>query len=363
MKIKIYPIDQIKQYLMIDVISIVFLFYIVLSSGSDLGILGKLFLLLIFLVSFYSGIWYRDWRLLMAVLIGLLILALLSIYVGLSILIFGFIFADLIGRSKSKWHIGIGMVAIALMFILVLWKSTGHLFKLESTTLLPLMIIQIFFPLLIYIKEKAKSLQSELDEANKQIVQQEERQRIARDLHDTLGQTLTMIKLKSELTTRLVDKDSSKAKEELKEILATTRIALKQVRELVSDMKFVSLESEIEHSKKLMHTAGIELDIVKKGDPLLLSSVEETMIALCIREAMTNIIKHSKAKRCTIQFEIIDQIYFIQIKDDGIGLVKVEGGNGIQSMKERMQALQGTAAVNNSPSGGTHVSIKLPVRQ
>lgn len=88
----------------------------------------------------------------------------------------------------------------------------------------------INFPILIYIKEKAKSLQSELDAANKQIVQQEERQRIARDLHDTLGQTLTMIKLKSELTTRLVDKDSSKAKEELKEILATTRIALKQVR-------------------------------------------------------------------------------------------------------------------------------------
>lgn len=114
-------------------------------------------------------------------------------------------------------------------------------------------------------------------------------------------------------------------------------------------MKFVSLESEIEHSKKLMYTAGIELDIVKKGDPLLLSSVEETMISLCVREAMTNIIKHSKAKRCTIQFEIIDHIYFIQIMDDGIGLVKVERGNGIQSMKERMQALQGTAAVNNSP--------------
>ena len=362
MKINLYPREHI-QYLMIDVISVVYLFYNVLRSESELVLSGKLFLLLIFLVSFYIGLWYRDWRLLAAVLIGFITLTFLGIYVDPYILIFGFIFADLIGRSNSKCQIGIGIAAIALMFFFVMWKSTGHLFKLDSAISLPVMIIQLIFPILVYIKEKSKRLQDELDAANKLIVKQEERQRIARDLHDTLGHTLTMIKLKSELTVRLVDKDTSQAKEELKDILDTTRIALKQVRELVSDMKFISLESEIEHSKNLLNTAEIKLDIVKKGAPFLLSSVEETMVALCVRESITNIIKHSKAKRCTIQLEITEQSYFIYIMDDGIGLDNAESGNGIQSMKERMQTLHGTASVNHLSSGGTQVTLKLPVRQ
>ncbi|CAM5797946.1 MULTISPECIES: sensor histidine kinase [Brevibacillus] len=362
---KLYPREQIKNYLLLDVISVVFLFYYVLRSNSTLGLSGSFILLLAFLVSFYMGLWYRNLYLLAAVLTGFVTLALLGMYVGPNLLFYGFIFADLLGRSKSKWHIGVGIAAIALMFMAVFWKRTGNLLD-ENSILLPFMIIQMFFPIVIYIKEKAKTLQGELDAANKQLgkfIQQEERQRIARDLHDTLGQTLTMIKLKSELATKWIDKDPSQAKEELKDILATSRIALKQVRELVSDMKFTSLANEIEHSRELLHTAGIEFEVVEKGKPPLLSSVEETMVALSIREAMTNIVKHSRAKRCTLQLETMDNHYWVTITDDGVGLVNQKSGNGIQSMNERMQALHGTFIVTDSPTGGTVVSMKLPLRR
>ncbi|BFH71615.1 MAG: sensor histidine kinase [Paenibacillus dendritiformis] len=358
---KIYPREQIKNYLLIDVIAIVYLFYMVLSSSSNPGLLGSLLLLLSFLVSFYFALWLRNGYLLAAVLAGLATTALIGFYIDPHLLLFGFIFADLIGKSKSKWHIGIGVAAIGLMFILVYWERTD-----DNFLFLPLMIVQMLLPIVIYIMAKAKRLQSKLDAANQQLekyIQQEERQRIARDLHDTLGQTLMMIKLKCELASKWVDKNPSQAKEELKDILYTSRIALKQVRELVSDLKFISLANEIEHSRKLLHTAGIDLEIVKDGMPPLLASVEETMIALAVREAATNIVKHSQAKKCTIRLETMNNLYCVSITDDGVGLLPSGTGHGIQSMKERLQALHGTFTVDSSPGRGTVISMQLPLRQ
>ncbi|MBG9734463.1 sensor histidine kinase [Paenibacillus alvei] len=361
---KIYPRDQIKHFLLIDVIAIVYLCYFVLSTRSDLGLLGSLMILSVFLISFYIALWHRNIYLLAAVVSGLGTIAVLSIYIDPNLLMFGFIFADLLGRSKSKWQIGVGTAAIALALVAG-WGGIGN-FIANHIMYLPIMIIQMLLPSILYIRARAASLQGQLDAANEQLehyVLQEERHRIARDLHDTLGQTLTMIKLKSELAARWVDKDPVQAKEELKDIMDTSRIALKQVRELVSEMKFISLSSELAHSRKLLHTAGIELEIVEQGTPPLLSSVEETMMALSVREAITNMIKHSQAQHCTIRLQAADSRYTICITDDGVGLNQKEGGNGILSMKERMQALNGTLTVECSSTGGTAVTMMLPLYQ
>ncbi|WP_369436026.1 sensor histidine kinase [Lysinibacillus fusiformis] len=315
---------------------------------------------MIFLVAFYFALWYKDWRLHLATLTGLFSVTIIGIYEGSIMLFFGFTFADLIGRAQVKWHIASAMLAIALMFIIVLWVETGELFKIDDPIILPIMMIQLVFPVLIYYIEKAKNLKVELATVNTQLVKQDERQRIARDLHDTIGHTLTMIKLKTELTTKLVDKDPSKVKDELQDILATTRAALKQVRELVSDMNFISLESELSHCEKLLQTADIASKITNKCPKILLSSVEETMLSLCVREATTNIIKHSQAKSCHVEIDYIDHVYELNIIDDGIGLTNQGLGNGISSMKERMTILQGTATIDNLSNTGTLVSFKLP---
>lgn len=137
-----------------------------------------------------------------------------------------------------------------------LWSAFFHIKNFFSSCLYSSTYTAICHPR----PGKAKSLQKELSAANSQIeryIQEEERHRIARDLHDTLGQTLTMIKLKSELTIRLIEKDTTQAKQELNDILDTSRFALKQVRELVTDMKYISIESELNHLRELLRTAGI----------------------------------------------------------------------------------------------------------
>lgn len=317
---------------------------------------------MLFLVAFYFALWFKDWRLLLASLLGFTLIIILGIYEGSTMLIFGFTFADLIGRAIKKWHIALGMIAIALMFFIVIWFETGASLKLETKVLIPILIIQLLFPMLIYYVEKSKKLQLELTEVNTQLVQQDERQRIARDLHDTLGHTLTMIKIKTELTTKLIDKDTMRVKDELTDILATTRTALKQVRELVSDMNFISFESELIHCKQHLQTADISIKIINNCPKLLLASVEETMLSLCLREATTNIIKHSQAKKCQIDINIIDGILTLDIVDDGIGLHNQGHGNGLSSMKERMNALQGNASIDNLPTGGSIVTLTMPIQ-
>ncbi|MED4533637.1 sensor histidine kinase [Metabacillus fastidiosus] len=359
---KLYPADQVQNYLLIDVIAIVFLMYKIIITEGQLGLFVKLLFAGIVLISFYFCLWYRDWRLPAASLAGCTALMILAIYVDQWVLLYGFIFADLIGRARRKTYIGIGIIGITAMHFVFSWITAGSLAGIIKITIFPIMIVQIILPIVIFIKEKTKILQRKLDNANEQLILEEERHRIARDLHDTLGQTLTMIKLKSELTMRLIDKNSNRAKEEIEDILNTSRAALKQVRELVSDMQFISLEKELDQMKSFLYTAGIEMiDKKQETDPVL-SNVAETMLALCIREAITNIIKHSGAKKCMINRFTRDEMYQIEVIDDGNGHIKEGKGNGIRSIKERMEMLQGEADIMANPANGTTIILKVPIQ-
>ena len=356
--IKFYPEDQATKYLIIDVASIIFLFTLVMLSDSALHPGIQLILLLLIVISYYIALWNKDWLLLCAVLVGYSLLIILSFFEGSVIITFGFLFADLLGRAKSKFHIGLGIAGVACLFILFLWKEQLH--GLDFSVLVAFMIIQLALPILRYFLLKTSNLQTKLNEVNKQLVQQEERQRIARDLHDTIGHTLTIIKLKTELASKLVGTEQAKVKRELDDILATTRTAMKQVSELVTDMKFISLESELERSEQVLKSAGINVQSNHDcRQPL--SNVEETMISLCVREATTNILRHSQAKCCEIYTEFKDKVFCIHIKDDGIGIEMKRFGNGLVSMKERMHSLQGDVLVKEGSSGGTIITITLPI--
>ncbi|OZI13207.1 sensor histidine kinase [Bacillaceae bacterium SAS-127] len=361
MRNKIYPSDQMEKYLLIDVIAIVFLFYHMVTVESMIGLTGNLLLFIVFLFAFYIGLWHRDGRLLGACLLGFMVLGILSVLIDSWLLLYGMIFADLLGRSYLKRHLVIGIIAIVGVFFTVHGVVDDNPIAFLQTVELPIMMIQLALPIIIFAKEQAKQLKQELSSTNERLIQEEERHRIARDLHDTLGQTLTMIKLKSELTMRLIEKDSDQAKQELTDIRNTSRTALKQVREMVETMKWVSLDEELQYAEKALAVAGVNFEVDRQITHISLSKLNETMTALSIREAVTNIMKHSQARNCQLTVTDEEDFVLIRLIDNGIGLQQVSSGSGLSSMKERMKLVGGQAIIEEGAKGGVIVTLRVPV--
>jgi len=122
-----------------------------------------------------------------------------------------------------------------------------------------------------------------------------ERERIAQDLHDLLGQTLTMVALKSEVATKLFDKNPEQAKQELQEIRDAARTALKDVREAVAGMNKTSLEAELKRAHQILASAGIELKV--SGAIPKLNTKSDQVLGLTVREIMTNIVLNSSLRQ------------------------------------------------------------------
>ena len=145
-------------------------------------------------------------------------------------------------------------------------------------------------------------MEEQLAFANRRIsdlIVQEERQRIARDFHDTLGQKLSLIGLKSDLARKIIEKDPEQARSELKDIQQTARTALNEVRKMVSNMRGIRLKEEINHVKQLLEAAEIEL-IVEGESFSKVSLFVENILSMCLKETVTNIVKHSQATTCQI---------------------------------------------------------------
>ncbi|MFK4998618.1 sensor histidine kinase [Bacillus sp. N9] len=207
-------------------------------------------------------------------------------------------------------------------------------------------------------------LEKELKEANEQIknlIKREERVRIARDLHDTLGHTLSLITLQSQLVQRLAEKDPAKVRVEAKEIEMTSRSALRQVRELVSDMRTMTVADELADMQQIFTAARISVHIEGESNVSDMPLLQQNIIGMCLREAATNIVKHSKAEFCYINFSKTKGSYTILVRDNGVGFTgqEMNKGNGLKGMEERLSLID--ARLNVSSRNGTTVTITVPV--
>ena len=190
-------------------------------------------------------------------------------------------------------------------------------------------------------------LEEQLEDANKKIselIKVEERQRIARDLHDTLGQKLSLIGLKSDLANKLVLINPESARIEIKDIQQTARMALKEVREMVSEMRGTKVEEEMIRIRQILKAAQIKFEfegtVQLANTPLLI----ENVLSMCLKEAVNNIVKHSQATTCKITVNQLPTEWYIKIEDNGIGNQQTDEfliGNGIRGMKERLEFVNG----------------------
>jgi two-component system sensor histidine kinase DesK len=183
-----------------------------------------------------------------------------------------------------------------------------------------------------------------------------ERERIARDLHDLLGHTLSLITLKAELARKLVDRDPQRAKQEMQDVEHTSRAALADVREAISGYRGQGLAAELLRARQTLETAGITVDCEASEVPL--TPAQETVLALALREAVTNVVRHAQAQTCSVRLAREERLCTLEIADNGCGADTPEG-NGLRGMRERLEAIGGS--LQRQTAAGTRLVIHLPL--
>jgi two-component system, NarL family, sensor histidine kinase DesK len=338
-----------------------FIFQAPTTAQIVVGILLTLAFFILYRIAFISKGWLvYVWTL---ILIGISITA-TSVF---SYVYFAFFLAYFLGNIKDRvafftlYFIHLLSTTISINFSIVMNEK---LFLQQLPFVVIVWVSIILLPFSIYNRKERGQLEEKLEDANKRIselVKIEERQRIARDLHDTLGQKLSLIGLKSDLARRLITKDPEQAKSELKDVQQTARTALSEVRKMVSSMRGIRLKDEIGRVKEILKVA--QIDIVCSGDfsPSNVSPFTENILSMCLKEAVNNVVKHSGAKTCFISIRQISDEIVMVIKDDGVFKEtsgRLNEGHGLLGIKERLEFINGSLDVETSK--GTELIIKVP---
>jgi two-component system sensor histidine kinase DesK len=185
-----------------------------------------------------------------------------------------------------------------------------------------------------------------------------ERERIGRDLHDLLGHTLSVVALKSELARKLIDRDLDAARSEIAEVELVARDSLTQVRNAVSGIRSTALSAELVAATALLEAQGVKVKC--ETENVKLPHDRETALALSLREAATNIRRHSGATGVTIRVKKESAAVVVEVADDGKG-GRIVPGNGLNGMRERLGSVGGSLSLSANKEGGVLLRASVPV--
>ena len=225
--------------------------------------------------------------------------------------------------------------------------------------------IGMFFVLVVGVinvlvaqQKRADCKLRKVEQENVQLAAVAERERIARDLHDVLGHTLSVIVLKTELAGRLVELDPQRAKAEIADVERTARTALTEVREAIGGYRSRGLAAEMLLARRALDAAGVALTLeeIDASAPSLDPELQ-TVFSLTLREAVTNIVRHAQATHCRVSFTTLNGRHTLLVEDDGTHPAPREG-NGLRGMRERVQRMDGRFFIETN--SGTRVRVEIP---
>ena len=191
-----------------------------------------------------------------------------------------------------------------------------------------------------------------------------ERERVARDVHDVLGHSLTVITVKSELAERLVDADPEAAKAELAQIRSLTRESLAEIRATVAGLRVARLADELVSAQRALTDAGISADLPTDADGV--DPRHRLVLAWVLREAVTNVVRHSGASRCVVELSARSLV----VIDDGVGPGVANaagagergraaaGGTGLRGVAERVKSVGARLEITAAEGGGTRLEVR-----
>jgi two-component system sensor histidine kinase DesK len=222
---------------------------------------------------------------------------------------------------------------------------------------------------------KQFQLTAELTMAREEVAQlaaSEERLRLARDMHDQTGQSLSMITLKSELAARLLGRlpgsaERDRVQDEIEQVAAVSRQTLRDIREAISGYRRPTLAVEVITARTALASAGIAAR--DEADLMVLSGTfdpdAEAALAWCLREAVTNVVRHSGAETCWISLTRRSGTMSLTVRDDGTGLAcpaspRERTGSGLHGMAERLSAVGGTLELRPDLRPGFSLIATVP---
>ncbi|WDZ83127.1 sensor histidine kinase [Micromonospora cathayae] len=211
----------------------------------------------------------------------------------------------------------------------------------------------IAFVRFVRLVEELRRTQQELART----VVERERLRFAQDLHDLLGHTLSLIVVKAEVVRRLVPADHERAAREAADIERIGRTALTEVREAVTGYREHSFARELDNARTVLTDIGVQVTLDETGPPLGVQADE--VFRWVLREAVTNVMRHSAATRCDIVVSSGTGGATLTVRDNGVGR-HAPPGNGLRGLVERVHQAGGTLHVGPMPNGGIELTAHLP---
>ena len=338
-RILLPPDDELGRLPYAWLVYLGFLFFpLTLGAGGREFWLPTLFSIAVFLPLYFWTLRLSGWKLLLGTLPMVAMCALLTPYnpSALTFAVYAAAFAPGFGSVRAGLiHLAGVIVAITVIF----WYHALPM---------PFFIMGILMPLLVglsnvfFTEMQKKNAEIKLSQQEvRRLAGKAERERIARDLHDLLGHTLAVMVRKAELARRLVTANPAQAAMEMKAVEEVGRDALAQVREAVSGWRAPELAAEAASARLVLESSGISAQV--DDIPDIAREVGQVM-AMVLREAVTNVIRHSRASQCRIEFERAGRDWLMRVADNGNGQTTAEG-HGITGMRERLAAVGGELSV------------------
>jgi two-component system, NarL family, sensor histidine kinase DesK len=275
---------------------------------------------------------------------------------------YNFIYVVVAAAMGLRWKAGVVacVLVAALTFGLgvVLWPS--DIGSSLGTTVLVLLIGMG----MVSVGQMVSTI-TELHRAREEMARLavgEERLRFARDLHDLLGQSLSVIVLKSEVARGLLEHDPVQAGEAVSDIERVARGALRDVREAVAGYRKTNLAGELAGAREMLESAGISVRWDESAGDL--PEEAETVLAWAVREGATNVLRHSRAREWMIKLERRNGSAVLEMVDDGAataGGVGAELGNGLRGLGERVAAVGGEMKAQPVNGHGFRLAVRVPV--
>ncbi|MEV0018006.1 sensor histidine kinase [Streptomyces tendae] len=261
--------------------------------------------------------------------------------------------AALRGRWLGRWGWSLAVVAGVVAGVKDGWNGLNIAYGTFLSTMVTAAILSL--------SDAVRQLRAAREELATRAVA-EERLRFSRDLHDLLGHTLSVIVVKSEAARRLAPRDLDAALTQITDIESVGRQALTEVREAVTGYREGSLGTELDRARSALSAADVDPVVHRSGPPL--PPQAEALLGWVVREAVTNVVRHSGASRCEIAVAgSVDRVR-LTVTDNGAGAaVAAQGpGTGLTGLRERLATAGGSLTAGAEPRGGFSVTAELPVR-